>query len=112
MEQLKREYSLAASGITSAPFSQGTHLSAHLEWSSQGLQYDRLVDQYRPSKAETATRLDALTEALGLVQRELDDTSIRNLLEDAKYIKHLSGSSGMVRDLAPLKGRSYASCVS
>jgi hypothetical protein len=75
-------------------------LAAHLGWSSQGLQYDRLVDQYRPSKAETATRLDALTEALGLVQRELDDPSIRNLLEDAKYIKHLSGSSGMVRDLA------------
>jgi hypothetical protein len=32
-------------------------LPAHLEWWAQGIRHDILVDQYRPSKLQTAERL-------------------------------------------------------
>jgi hypothetical protein len=46
-------------------------LPAYLEWSSQGLRYDQLVEEIRQTKAKTKERLEAFQEASLLILREL-----------------------------------------
>jgi hypothetical protein len=59
-------------------------LPGFLEWWSQGVRYDILVDEYRPSKLKTVKRLLGVAQAVALLQRELENPSIRNLLEASK----------------------------
>jgi len=74
-------------------------LPAHLEWWAQGVRHDRLVDQFRPTKAETRERLKAVEKASLLLQRELNFPSIRNLLEATKSNKEILISTFGLEDL-------------
>jgi hypothetical protein len=60
-------------------------LPAHLEWWAQGIRYDNLVDDYRPSKLETVDRLSSIEKAVATLLGELENPSIRNLLDAAGY---------------------------
>jgi hypothetical protein len=75
-------------------------LPAHLEWWSQGLRYDILVEQYRPSKLKTLKRLLGLEEAVAILKRELDDPSVRNLIEAARSPKKISITTSALTDLS------------
>jgi hypothetical protein len=46
-----------------APFNMPPWLPAHLEWWAQGIRYDRIVDQYRPTTSQTVERLSEVAEA-------------------------------------------------
>jgi hypothetical protein len=83
-----------------APNAAPAWLPAHLEWWAQGLRHDRLADEYRPMRAETRRRLEAIRDASLLLQRELDVPAIRNLLEPAKSTKKISISKFHLRDLS------------
>ena len=74
-------------------------LSGHLEWLAQGVRHDRLFDDFRPTKAETLQRLNAVQEAAALLRRETNDPVIRNLLEDARRSTRLAISGWALRDL-------------
>ena len=67
-----------------APENTPLWLSGHLEWLAQGVRYDRLFDDLRPTKAETLQRLNAAQEASALLRRETNNPVIRSLLEDAR----------------------------
>lgn len=82
-----------------APKNTPTWLSSHLEWLGQGVRHDRLVDDLRPTRAETLQRLNAVREASALLRREMNDPVIRNLLEDAMYLKGLVIAGWPLRDL-------------
>jgi hypothetical protein len=75
-------------------------LPAHLEWWSQGVRYDNLVDQYRPSKRKTVERLLAVERAVTILRRELEDPSIRNLLQAAKTSGRIGIAITSLKDLS------------
>jgi len=63
-----------------APNNTPIWLPAYLEWSSQGLRYDQLVEEIRQTKAKTKERLEAFQEASLLILRELG-APVRDFLE-------------------------------
>jgi hypothetical protein len=75
-------------------------LAAHLEWWAQGIRHDILVDQYRPSKLQTAERLMGVEQAVAVLRRELEEPSIRNLLMTAKTTQRMSISISDLKDLS------------
>jgi len=75
-------------------------LPALLEWWAQGIRHDILVDQYRPSKLQTVERLLGVEQAVAVLQRELEDPSIRNLLMTAKTAKRIGISIADLKDLS------------
>jgi hypothetical protein len=75
-------------------------LPAHLEWWAQGIRHDILVDQYRPSKLQTAERLLGIEKAVAVLRRELEEPSIRNLLMTAKMTKRIGISISDLKDLS------------
>jgi hypothetical protein len=91
-------------------------LPGFLEWWSQGVRHDILVDEYRPSKLKTVKRLLDVEHAVALLQRELENPSIRNLLEAAKTperirvaitdLKDLSDRAEIARSSPELVGKS------
>jgi hypothetical protein len=83
-----------------APSNAPHWLPAHLEWWAQGIQHDLLADQFRPTKAQTRERLEAVEKAALLLQRELDNPSIRNLLNASRPTPRISISIADLRDLS------------
>jgi hypothetical protein len=90
-------------------------LPAHLEWWSQGIRHDNLVDDYRPSKLQTVERLSGVQQAIATLRRELENPSIRNLLDAAGYgritiditnLKSLSGRAETARSSPELVEKS------
>jgi hypothetical protein len=91
-------------------------LPGFLEWWSQGVRHDILVDEYRPSKRKTVKRLLGVEQAVAVLQRELGNPSIRNLLEAAKTprrihvaitdLKDLSARAEIARSSPELVGKS------
>jgi hypothetical protein len=91
-------------------------LPAHLEWWSQGVRHDNLVDEYRPSKLKTVERLLGVEQCVAMLRRELEDPSIRNLLEAAKTsgrigvtitdLNELSDRAAIARSSSALVGKS------
>lgn len=75
-------------------------LPAHLGWWSDGVRYDRMLDEVRPTKAETRTELQHLAETLRSVARKIDSPFIRHFLEDEKHSKKLPVSTWQLNDLA------------
>ena len=82
-----------------APENTPLWLSGHLEWLAQGVRYDRLFDDLRPTKAETLQRLNAAQEASALLRRETNNPVIRSLLEDARRSTRLAISRWALKDL-------------
>jgi hypothetical protein len=78
--------------------------------------HDILVDEYRPSKLKTVKRLLGVEQAVAVLQRELENPSIRNLLEAAKTpgrirvaitdLKDLSARAEIARSSTELVGKS------
>jgi hypothetical protein len=64
-----------------APKATPPWLAAFLEWWAQGLVVDRMRDGIRPTRSELRGRLDALRDAVSLIQHELQDPSVRAFLE-------------------------------
>jgi hypothetical protein len=64
-----------------APSNTPSWLPGFLEWWSQGIRYDRMVDDIRPSKAQTVEMLTETEDALSLVLRNLNNPAIRTLIE-------------------------------
>jgi hypothetical protein len=91
-------------------------LPGFLEWWSQGVRHDILVDEYRPSKLKTVKRLLGVEQAVALLQRELENPSIRNMLEAARKpgrirvaiadLKDLSARAEIARSSTELVGKS------
>jgi hypothetical protein len=75
-------------------------LPAHLEWWSQGVRYDNLVAQYRPSKLKTVERLLGVEQAVAILRRELEDPSIRNLLQAAKTSERIGVAITALKELS------------
>jgi hypothetical protein len=86
-------------------------LTPHLEWWAQGLRHDRLVDQYRPTTAETRERLHAIERTALLIRRELSSPAIRKLLETAKFVNRLSVSQFDMQVLGERADRARASSL-
>jgi hypothetical protein len=76
-------------------------LPAYLEWSSQSLRYDQLVEETRQTKTKTKERLAALHEASSLVLRELG-APVRDFLEIEPLgpIRNISALNVGLMDLA------------
>jgi hypothetical protein len=68
-----------------APSNAPSWLPGFLEWWAEGIRYDRMVDEIRPSRARTAEILSETEDALILVRRNLDVPSIRNLVDETKH---------------------------
>jgi hypothetical protein len=83
-----------------APSNAAPWLPAHLEWWAQGLRHDQLFDEYRPTKANTRERLEAVERASLLLQRELEAPFIRNLLDISKTTRNISIPIAALRDLS------------
>jgi len=75
-------------------------LAAYLEWWSQGIRHDIMVDEYRPSKLQTAERLLGVEQAVAILRREFEEPSIRNLLVTAKTTKRIGISIADLKDLS------------
>jgi hypothetical protein len=99
---------MKAHGVT---FSEAAHmvvsddtprwLPALLEWWSQGIRHDIRADAIRPTNAQTKERLEELSAAAALVERELRAPLIRDLLEIAPLGRIRNATLGMgVLDLA------------
>jgi hypothetical protein len=56
-------------------------LPAHLEWWAQGIRHDQLVDQYRPTTAQSVEGLTEIAEAFHTLERRLSDPNFRNWIE-------------------------------
>jgi hypothetical protein len=56
-------------------------LPAFLEWSAQDLRADRILENYRQTKAQTKERLASLRDAARLILHELDSYPFRDFLE-------------------------------
>jgi hypothetical protein len=91
-----------------APDDTWPWLPAHLEWWEQGVRHDRMADGCRPTTAQSRERVAALAEAVKLIDRELDDPSIRNLLA-AAYSSRIVISSWAMRDLASRADYTFSS---
>ena len=63
-----------------APNDAPNWLPAQLEWWSQGVRYDRIVDELHPSTLQSRDRLAAIAKAAELIERELDSPVIKALL--------------------------------
>jgi hypothetical protein len=63
-----------------APENAPFWLPAHLEWWSQGVRYDRIVDGLHPSTLRARERLAAIAEAAKLIEQELESPIIKALL--------------------------------
>jgi hypothetical protein len=83
-----------------APFNMPPWLPAHLEWWAQGIRYDRMVDQYRPTTSQTVERLSEVAEAARVLERNLSDLNIRNLLESAGIPNKIKLPIATLKDLA------------
>lgn len=75
-------------------------LPAHLEWWSAGVFHDRMLDEVRPTKAETRAELKRFAEALQYVVSKAESPFIRHFLENATHSKKLPASNWQLRDLA------------
>jgi hypothetical protein len=75
-------------------------LPAHLEWWSQGVRHDNLVDEYRPSKLKTVERLLGVEQCAAMLRRELENPSIRNLLKAAKTFGRIDVTIAALNDLS------------
>src|SRR5258708_38990115 len=62
-----------------APNDAPTWLPAHLEWWAQGVRYDQIVDELRPSTLKSRERLAAIVAAARLIKQELDSPVIRSI---------------------------------
>jgi hypothetical protein len=82
-----------------APENTPLWLSGHLEWLAQAVRHDRLFDDFKPTKAETLRRLNAIQEAASLLRREINDPVIRNLLEEARRSTRFAISGWALSDL-------------
>ena len=83
-----------------APFNMPPWLPAHLEWWAQGIRYDRIVDQYRPTTSKTVERLSEVAEAARVLEQNLSDSKIRNLLEFARMPNKIKLPIATLKDLA------------
>jgi hypothetical protein len=83
-----------------APSDAPPWLPALLEWWAQGIRHDRWVDEFRPSKVKTVDRLSGMIEALALLRKELEDPSIRNLLETSITPNRIRIPIATLRDLS------------
>ena len=85
-----------------APNDAPTWLPAHLEWSSQGVRYERAVDELNPSTLEARNRLSEIVKAAKLLEQELSNPVIRGLLRLAGFGRYGSFSLWHLRHLATL----------
>jgi hypothetical protein len=84
------------------PIKTPAWLPAYLEWASQGLRYDRLVEEYRPTKLKAKERLAALRQATQLIEHELDSILLKEFLEIEPFgpLKDVHGLKLRLRDVA------------
>jgi hypothetical protein len=75
-------------------------LPPFLEWWTAGLRHDRLVDKYRPTKAETRDRLKAISDAANLIHKAINNPALRTPLETAKSISKIEITNYDLKDLA------------
>jgi len=75
-------------------------LPALLEWWAQGICHDWMADQYRLTTSQTAERLSEVVEALAVLERNLDDPTIRKLLEIAKLPNQIRLPKHTLRDVS------------
>jgi hypothetical protein len=75
-------------------------LPAQLESWSAGVRHDRMVDEVRPTKAETKAALDQFVEDAVSIGRKLESPFIRPHLEDARRSEKLPSLTRPLRDLA------------
>lgn len=83
-----------------APENAPPWLPAHLEWWSQGVRYDQIVDQLHPSTLEARERLASLAKAATLIERELESPVIRGLLAAANPHSTFNVSRWEMKQLA------------
>lgn len=75
-------------------------LPAHLEWWSAGVFHDRMLEEIRPTKAQTRAELTRLAEALRYVASKAQSPFFRHLLEGEGHSKKLPVSSSQLNILA------------
>src|SRR6266850_175448 len=92
-----------------APNDAPTWLPAHLEWWAQGVRYDQIVDELRPSTLKSRERLAAIVAAARLIKQELDSPVIRELLSAADP---MSKSGISRRDMEKLAERADSARLS
>jgi hypothetical protein len=83
-----------------APSNMPPWLPALLEWWAQGIRHDRMVDQYQPTTLQTVQRLSEVVKALHVLERDLSNSSIRNLLKIARRPNKIELPIATLKDLA------------
>jgi hypothetical protein len=92
-----------------APENMPFWLPAHLEWWSQGVRYDRIVDDLHPSTLQARERLGAIAAAATLIERELESPIIKALLLAANPWSTLNVSRWEMKQLASVAETARAS---
>jgi hypothetical protein len=75
-------------------------LPAQLEWRSADAFHDRMLDEIRPTKAETKAELERGAETLRSFARMVDGQFYRPLVEDAKNPQELPALIRSLKELA------------
>jgi hypothetical protein len=75
-------------------------LAPHLEWWADGVRHDRMLEDVRPTKAETKAELKRFAEAIRYAASKAQSPFIRHFLENEEHSGILPVSSWQLNDLA------------